>query len=168
MEFVVLVDEKDRETGLMEKLQAHKAGKLHRAVSVFIFNSKNELLLQQRASGKYHSANLWTNTCCGHPRLQETPLEAATRRLYEEMGMVGRISEAFSFIYNSQLNDGLSEHEYDHVFIGRSDATPKPDDSEVGAWQYMSLGELDKQIKERPDQFTEWFKICLQDHRDKF
>jgi isopentenyl-diphosphate delta-isomerase len=168
MEFVVLVDDRDREQGLMEKLQAHKAGRLHRAVSVFIFNSKNELLLQQRAAGKYHSANLWTNTCCGHPREQETPREAASRRLYEEMGLTGRINEAFTFIYNAQLSNGLSEHEYDHVFIGHSDAVPRPDDSEVGAWKYISMTELDRLVKEKPEQFTEWFKICLQDHRDKF
>lgn len=121
MEYVVLVDEQDKETGTMEKLQAHLNGRLHRAVSVFLFNSKGELLLQQRASGKYHSANLWTNTCCSHPRPGESAYDAANRRLYEEMGLACELSEVFSFIYKAHLGNNLTEHEFDHVFVGTND-----------------------------------------------
>src|SRR3954471_20885356 len=114
MEYVVLTDGQDNEMGVMEKLQAHKDGRLHRALSVFIFNSKGELLLQQRAAGKYHSAGLWTNTCCSHPRQGETVYDAANRRLYEEMGLQCNLRQAFSFVYKSHLDHGLTEHEYDH------------------------------------------------------
>ena len=165
MEYVILVDEKDNETGIMEKLEAHQEGKLHRAVSVFIFNSKNELLLQRRAAGKYHSANLWTNTCCSHPRIRERVHDAAVRRLYEEMGLKCVLEEAFSFVYKADLENGLTEHEYDHVFIGTTDDAPAPDAAEVAAWKYMSLDVIDSDIKNDPGKYTEWFKICLKDWR---
>lgn len=164
-EYVVLVDERDLETGVMEKLQAHREGKLHRAVSVFIFNSKGEMLLQQRAAGKYHSAGLWTNACCSHPRQGEAVHEAARRRLYEEMGLACVLNEAFTFVYKAHFENGLTEHEYDHVFIGVTDTVPAPDKTEVAAWNYLDREALETDIKAHPDQYTEWFKICLEKRR---
>ena len=167
MEQVVLVDEQDKETGVMEKLQAHREGKLHRAISVFIYNSKGEFLLQQRAADKYHSANLWTNTCCSHPRPGETVYDAAVRRLYEEMGLRCALKEVFSFVYEARLEHGLVEHEYDHVFTGISDAIPTPDSTEAAGWKYISDDALASDLKAHADQYTEWFKICLKDHQKK-
>jgi isopentenyl-diphosphate delta-isomerase len=167
MEYVVLVDEQDKEIGTMEKLQAHVEGKLHRAISVFIYNTKGEFLLQQRAAGKYHSANLWTNTCCSHPREGENVIDAAARRLYEEMDMKCELKEAFSFVYKAALENNLTEYEYDHVFIGISDVMPSPDREEVGAWKYISKDELIADIKANPGNYTEWFKICLMDWASK-
>ena len=167
MEQVVLVDEQDNEVGVMEKLQAHVEGKLHRAISVFIYNSKGEFLLQQRAAGKYHSANLWTNTSCSHPRPGETAHDAAVRRLYEEMGMKCELKEAFSFVYEAHLENDLTEYEFDHVFTGISDAIPAPDSSEVSAWKYISRGAIAADIKVNADHYTEWFKICFEQWQDK-
>jgi isopentenyl-diphosphate delta-isomerase len=141
MEFVVLVDEADKAIGLMEKMQAHVFGSLHRAMSVFIFNSKGEMLLQQRAAGKYHSAGLWTNACCGHPREGESALQAAHRRLYEEIGLTCSLKPAFTFIYKAQMPNGLTEYEFDHVFFGISDTTPRPNPDEVGSWKYITVTE---------------------------
>ncbi|MCD6012408.1 MAG: isopentenyl-diphosphate delta-isomerase, type 1 [Flavipsychrobacter sp.] len=165
MEYVVLVDEKDNETGVMEKLEAHREGKLHRAVSVFIFNSKNEMLLQQRAAGKYHSGGLWTNACCSHPRQGESVYYAAIRRLYEEMGLKCALVEIFSFVYKAHLDNDLTEHEFDHVFTGVADAIPVPDSTEVAQWKYMSLSQLEADVRDHPEHYTEWFKICLRDRR---
>lgn len=163
MEYVILVDGQDKETGTMEKLQAHLDGRLHRAVSVFLFNSKGELLLQQRARSKYHSANLWTNTCCSHPRPGESVYDAANRRLYEEMGMACELKEVFRFIYKAHLDNNLTEYEFDHVFVGTSDNVPDPDNSEVAAWRYISIDVLITEITDHPERFTEWFKICMKD-----
>ncbi len=160
-EMVVLVDEHDAETGVMEKMQAHLEGRLHRAISVFIFNSKGELLLQQRAAGKYHSANLWTNTCCSHPRPGEPVEEAAYRRLNEEMGITCKSHEVFHFTYKAQLDNNITEYEYDHVFVGISDAIPQPDKAEVASWRYIMPGQLSAEIKEEGGKYTEWFKICI-------
>ena len=165
MESVILVDEQDNETGVMEKLQAHVEGKLHRAISVFIFNSKKELLLQQRAEGKYHSANLWTNTCCSHPRPGENVYDAAMRRLKEEMGLVCGLKEAFSFVYKAHLDNELTEYEFDYVFTGVTDAVPVPDTGEIADWKYMSIEALETDIKANPGNYTEWFKICMEDWR---
>ncbi len=167
MEYVVLVDEQDIATGVMEKIQAHREGRLHRAVSVFIFNSKNELLLQQRAGSKYHSAGLWTNTCCSHPRPGEAAGEAAIRRLHEEMGLSGNLRAAFTFIYKAQFDNGLTEHEFDHVFIGITNEAPVPDKTEVADWKYMNIAQLEADIKNHPEQYTEWFKICMRDYSKK-
>lgn len=145
----------------MEKQKAHIEGKLHRAISVFIFNSKGDMLLQQRAGGKYHSANLWTNTCCSHPRPGESVYEAATRRLQEEMGLSCELKEIFSFVYKADLDNNLTEHEFDHVFRGITDMLPKPDEKEVSAWKYMSIPQLTKDIDTHPEHYTEWFKICF-------
>ena len=163
MEQVVLVDEQDNELGVMEKLRAHKEGKLHRAISVFIYNSKGEFLLQQRAAGKYHSANLWTNTCCSHPRPGETVYDAAVRRLYEEMGLKCELKEVFRFVYEAHLEHDLIEH--DHVFTGISDAIPVPDSTEVSGWKYISADTLAADLKVNAHLYTEWFKICLKDNK---
>jgi isopentenyl-diphosphate delta-isomerase len=163
-EFVVLVDGQDNEVGTMEKMQAHVEGKLHRAVSVFIFNSKKHLLLQKRADGKYHSPGLWTNTCCSHPREGESVKHAAIRRLEEEMQLSCPLKHAFSFIYNAKLDNGLTEHEYDHVFTGIADSAPKPNAAEVSQWRYVTVDKLDEELRANPKQFTEWFKICYDQH----
>jgi isopentenyl-diphosphate delta-isomerase len=163
MEQVILVDEQDRPIGLMEKQAAHIGPHLHRAFSVFIFNSKGELLLQQRALSKYHSPGLWTNTCCSHPRAGETLEEATSRRLKEEMGMSCPIHEVYTFIYMAPVGQGLTEHEFDHVFIGQSDDIPAINTEEVASWKYMSIDDLEKDIELYPGLYTEWFKITFEE-----
>ena len=161
MEEVVLVDPQDNPIGKMEKMQAHVEGALHRALSVFIFNDKGELLIHQRALEKYHSAGLWTNTCCSHPRPDEAPLDAAHRRLQEEMGMACELEEGFTFLYRSEFDNDLIEHELDHVFIGMSNDLPQPNPEEVAAYRYISWTDLQKEIDEDSKRFTTWFRICL-------
>jgi len=161
IENVILVDRLDTMTGTMEKMEAHRVGLLHRAFSVFIFNTKGELLLQQRAFNKYHSGGKWTNTCCSHPNPGEETLAAAHRRLNEEMGMECELHYAFNFIYRAVLEDGLSEHEFDHVFWGICDATPMPEPTEVASFKFMSMEELATDIKLNPGRYTEWLKICF-------
>src|ERR1700709_1109503 len=146
LEEVILVNENDEETGTIEKMEAHKQALLHRAFSVFVFNTKGEMLLQQRALGKYHSAGLWTNTCCSHPRPGEDVTDAAVRRLYEEMGMKCTLKEAFCFVYKAELDQNLTEHEYDHVFTGVSDDTPVPEPTEAGGWKYISADALEADV----------------------
>jgi len=160
-DILILVDEKDNACGKMDKLLVHQLGLLHRAFSVFIFNSKGELLLQQRADGKYHSEGLWTNTCCSHPRFGEELSEAIPRRLMEEMGMNCKTNFAFSFLYKTTFENGLTEHELDHVYFGISDDIPVPASSEVKNWKYISLSELGDNILLHPEHYTEWMKICL-------
>ncbi|HEY4539276.1 MAG TPA: isopentenyl-diphosphate Delta-isomerase [Faecalibacter sp.] len=160
-EFVVLVDREDRELGLMEKQQAHVAGLLHRAFSVFIFNSKGELMLQQRAATKYHSPTLWTNTCCSHPRENETYRDAAKRRLVEEMGFDCDLSYKFNFIYKAPLDNGLTEHELDHVFIGTFDGEPNLNSEEVMAYRWVEMDDLKKDMQKNPQNYTAWFKIIF-------
>ena len=163
MEYVVLVDESDRQIGLMEKQAAHIEPHLHRAFSVFIFNSKGELLMQQRALSKYHSPGLWTNTCCSHPRDGETLAEATSRRLLEEMGMTCEMHEVYTFIYKAPVGQGLTEHEFDHVWIGQSDDTPIINHEEVESWKYMTIADLKDDIQLHPGQYTEWFKITFEE-----
>lgn len=165
MEHVVLVDEKDTQIGIMEKMAAHIVPRLHRAFSIFIFNSKGELLLQQRALSKYHSPGLWTNTCCSHPRQGETLEEATARRLKEELGMTCDMHEVFTFIYKASVGLGLTEHEFDHVWFGQSDATPVINTDEVEAWKYMSLDDIAADMNVHPEQYTEWFKISFNEVR---
>lgn len=160
-EFVILVDRDDKELGLMEKQQAHIAGLLHRAFSVFIFNSKGELMLQQRAASKYHSPTLWTNTCCSHPRENETYEQAAHRRLVEEMGFDCDLSYKFDFIYKASLDNGLTEHELDHVFIGVYDNEPKLNPDEVMAYRWVEMDDLKKDMQKNPQNYTAWFKIIF-------
>lgn len=160
-EFVVLVDREDNELGLMEKQQAHVAGLLHRAFSVFIFNSNGELMLQQRAASKYHSPTLWTNTCCSHPRENESYLEAAHRRLIEEMGFDCDLDFKFNFIYKANLDNGLTEHELDYVFVGTFDDEPNLNKEEVMAYRWVEMEDLKKDIIKNPQNYTAWFKIIF-------
>ena len=163
MEQVILVDEQDQPIGLMEKQAAHIGPHLHRAFSVFIFNSKGELLMQQRALSKYHSPGLWTNTCCSHPRSGETLEEATSRRLLEEMGIACPMKEVYTFIYKAPVGQGLTEHEFDHVFIGQSDDIPNINTDEVASWKYMRLDDLKKDLEIYPELYTEWFKITFEE-----
>lgn len=169
-EQVVLVNTLDEAQGTMEKMDAHRKGLLHRAFSVFILNSKGELLLQQRAHHKYHSGGLWTNTCCSHPRDGEDVVEAGHRRLVEEMGMQCQLSKGFDFIYRSELDQGLVEHEFDHVLFGRSDVNPRPNPEEVADFRYVTFAALREELAATPDRFTTWFRICFEraaDHLGK-
>ena len=167
VEKVILVDESDKELGLMEKMEAHEKGLLHRAFSVFILDDNGDLLLQQRAKSKYHSGGLWTNTCCSHPRAGEETIAAAHRRLMEEMGFDCEIEEMFHFIYKAELDQGLTEHELDHLFIGYSNEDPIINPEEVESWKRMPIENVEADIKNNPDQYTEWFKIALPTVREK-
>lgn len=160
-EYVILVDEFDNPLGTMEKMEAHQEANLHRAFSVFIFNEKNELMLQQRALSKYHSPGLWTNTCCSHPRHGEETIDAAHRRMKEEMGFDCEFEEAFSFTYLADVGGGLIEHEYDHVFIGKSSGVPVINRSEVNDWTYMPMETIREEINSSPEKYTVWFKIAF-------
>ena len=164
-EHVVLVDEQDQPLGIMEKMAAHIVPRLHRAFSIFIFNSKGEMLLQQRAFSKYHSPGLWTNTCCSHPRNGETLEQATARRLMEEMGMRCELHEVFTFIYKAPVGLGLIEHEYDHVFFGHTDDLPVLNPDEVASYRYMAIDELAADMQAHPESYTEWFKISFDEVR---
>ncbi len=159
-EHVVLVNEQDDVLGSMEKLEAHRKGALHRAFSVFLFDAGGRLLMQQRAANKYHSALLWTNTCCSHPRPGESLETAAKRRLQEEMGMDAHVKHRFSFIYNATFENGLQEHELDHVFFGRANGLPAPDPDEVNAWRFVEMDVLRTEMERSPEQFTAWLHHC--------
>ena len=163
-EQVILVDETDKQIGLMPKLEAHQKAVLHRAFSVFIFNDKNELMLQKRALDKYHSPGLWTNTCCSHQRNGESNMEAGKRRLYEEMGFMTELKETISFIYKAPFDNGLTEHEFDHVMIGYYNNEPNINKDEVADWKWMSLEDVKKDLNEHPERYTIWFSIIF----DKF
>ena len=166
MENVILVNELDEPIGEMEKMEAHEKGLLHRAFSVFIFNDQNELLLQKRASIKYHSGGLWSNSCCSHPRTGETNVEAGMRRLTEEMGFTVPLDAVFSFIYKAELDNSLTEHELDHVLIGRFSDAPIINLDEVEDWKYINLDSLATDMTNNPDNYTEWFKIIFDRVRD--
>jgi isopentenyl-diphosphate delta-isomerase len=161
-ELVVLVNENDQQIGLMEKMEAHQKAVLHRAFSIFLFNSKGQMLLQQRAWSKYHSPGLWTNTCCSHPRENESLEEATSRRLMEEMGMQCSMKKVFDFIYRADVGQDLTEHEFDHVFIGVSDSQPVINPDEVAAWKYMDMEELSVDLHRNPEQYTVWFRIAFE------
>lgn len=158
---VVLVNEIDQVIGQMEKLNAHQQGLLHRALSVFVFNDENQLLLQQRAFDKYHSRGLWSNTCCSHPFPGEDVIDAGERRLMEEMGMHCSLEPAFHFTYKAELEDGLVENEFDHVLVGRSNSEPVINQEEVFAFKWISMEELIFDIQQHPDQYTYWFKYII-------
>ena len=169
---VVLVNENDMEIGLMPKLEAHQKGVLHRAFSVFILNNKNEVMLQQRAHQKYHSPLLWTNTCCSHQREGETNIEAGSRRLFEEMGFKTELKELFHFIYKAPFDNGLTEHELDHVMIGYFNEGPAINHDEVEDWKWMKIEDIKEDIERQPEIYTVWFKIIfdefyhyLEDHK---
>lgn len=158
---VIIVDTNDNKIGTMEKMEAHKKGVLHRAFSVFIYNSNNELLLQKRALDKYHSGGLWTNTCCSHPRPDESVTQAAQRRLFEEVGLHCFLTPLFNFIYKSELDNGMIEYEFDHVLIGKTDIVPKPNDYEIADWKYLSIKKIKKELQYCPDKYTIWFPIAF-------
>ena len=161
MERVVLVDGNDVEIGVMEKIEAHQKGLLHRAFSVFIFNNKGEMLLQQRSLKKYHSGGLWTNACCSHPKPFETTISAAHRRLQEEMGFEVKLVKAFDFTYKAAFLNGLTEHEFDHVFIGYYDGAIEPNFDEVENYAFRTMERIQENIKAYPDFYTEWFIIAF-------
>jgi isopentenyl-diphosphate delta-isomerase len=163
-EKVILVDVNDEPIGLMNKMEAHEKALLHRAFSVFVLNSNNEIMLQQRASHKYHSPLLWTNTCCSHQRAGETNLQAGARRLEEEMGFVVPLKELFSFIYKAPFDNGLTEHELDHVMIGYSNEEPVINPDEVESWKWMKIEDVKNDMENHPEIYTVWFKIIF----DKF
>lgn len=161
-EKVILVNEKDEPLGLMPKLEAHEKAQLHRAFSVFILNDKNELMLQQRAAHKYHSPLLWANTCCSHQREDESNIEAGTRRLQEEMGFSVALKELFWFIYKAPFDNGLTEHELDHVMIGYANQDPVINPEEVADWKWMDIDAVREDIEQNPQLYTAWFKIIFQ------
>ena len=164
-EQVVLVSEKDEILGVMDKMQAHENGILHRAFSVFLFNDKGEMLLQKRAAGKYHSPNQWTNAVCSHPRLDETYLEAAERRLKEELGIEMPLTYRFNFLYKADVGQNLWEHELDHVFTGYFEGAFNLNQDEVSEVRYISIDDIDKEMSANPENFTEWFKIILKEYK---
>jgi isopentenyl-diphosphate delta-isomerase len=171
-EQVILVNEKDEPIGLMNKMEAHEKAVLHRAFSVFVLNDKNEVMLQQRAHHKYHSPLLWTNTCCSHQRAGETNLQAGKRRLYEEMGFNAELKELFHFIYKAPFDNGLTEHELDHVMIGYSNEVPSINPEEVESWKWMKIEDIKDDMIQNPALYTIWFKIIfdefyhyLEDHK---
>jgi isopentenyl-diphosphate delta-isomerase len=160
---VILVDENDSVLGISEKMEAHRKALLHRAFSVLIFNKQHQILLQRRALDKYHSPGLWTNTCCSHPFPNENTLDAAHRRLSEEMGFDCSINEIFSFIYKAPFDNGLTEHEFDHVFVGFFDGEPNINTEEVEAWKWMDWNTLLADIEHNKEEYTVWFQIlCKQ------
>lgn len=160
-EQVILVDSSNKEIGVAEKIKTHREGKLHRAFSIFVFNSEGQLLLQKRAQSKYHSGGLWSNTCCSHPRPEEPTAHAAHRRLKEEMGFDCELKEIFSFTYKVTFDNDLTEHEYDHVFLGTFAGDPTPCPEDVDEWKWIDLGELQEDVREHPERYTYWLQISL-------
>ena len=161
MEHVILVNELDEQIGTLEKMKAHELGLLHRAFSVFIFNDRGEMLLQQRALTKYHSGGLWTNSCCSHPRPNEPSLDAAVRRLQEELGFTTPLQKIFDFQYKAPFDNGLTEHEFDHVFAGNYSGKIAPNCDEVQDFVYLPVGEIEISINQYPDKYTAWFCIAF-------
>lgn len=165
-EKVILVNQHDEEVGTMPKMEAHEKAVLHRAFSVFVMNSKGETMLQQRAAEKYHSPLLWTNTCCSHQRLGETNIEAGKRRLQEEMGFQTELRELFSFIYKAPFDNGLTEHELDHVMLGFYEGEPEINPDEVASWKWMMPEDIRNDIALSPENYTAWFKIIFEKFYD--
>lgn len=161
MENVILVNERDEETGVMEKMEAHEKALLHRAFSVFIFNEDGQMLLQQRAARKYHSAGLWTNACCSHPRPGEITIDAAKRRLYEELGFETELEKIFEFTYKANFDNGLTEHEFDHVFIGNYNGNIKPNPNEVSDYCYKSMEDVQQSLESHAHKYTVWFALAF-------
>lgn len=162
MEHVILVDEQNNQIGIGEKVETHRQAKLHRAFSIFLLNSKGEMLVQQRAKTKYHCPGLWANTCCGHPRPGEAVEQAAHRRLQEEFGFDAPFAEKLSYIYKVAFDNGLNEHEFLHVFVGTADAKPAPNPEEIDGWKWISITDLKNDIVQRPEQYAYWFKLSVQ------
>jgi isopentenyl-diphosphate Delta-isomerase len=160
-ERVILVDRQDRPIGDAEKMDAHRRGLLHRAVSVFVFDSDGRMLLQRRSDAKYHSGGLWSNTCCTHPRPGERSEDAAIRRLREEMGFTCPVRLRFETIYRAEVSDGLIEHEYDHIFIGRFDGEPEPNEAEVVEYRWVESADVAEELDEAPERYTPWFRLLF-------
>lgn len=160
-EQVLLVNENDEVLGTMGKMEAHEKALLHRAFSVFVLNDKGEVMLQQRAAHKYHSPGLWTNTCCSHQRKDESNIEAGKRRLQEEMGFSTDLKELFSFIYKAPFDNGLTEHEFDHVMVGHYEDDPDPNPEEVSHWKWMSPEHIREDMDQNPKTYTAWFRIIF-------
>lgn len=160
-QMLVLVNEQDEPMGLMEKMEVHRKALLHRAFSVFLFNSQGQMLLQRRAFEKYHSGGLWTNTCCSHPYPDESPVQAATRRMREELGFEAAVEPAFHFIYKAALDNELTEYEFDHVMVGTYDGQVFPNKEEVVDYRYVNMADLRDSIDNQPQQYTAWFKIAF-------
>lgn len=158
---VILVDEYDQPIGEMDKMEAHQKGVLHRAFSVFLFNQTGKMLIQQRAYHKYHGGGLWTNACCSHPQLGEDTMDSAIERLQFELGIYCDIKKAFSFSYKASVENGLIEHEFDHVFVGSTDAEPQPNPREVQNFKWVDMKTLDEDIKANPNAYTYWFKMAF-------
>lgn len=167
-EDVILVDHHDTPIGRMEKMEAHLKGELHRALSVLIFNSKGEILLQQRAFTKYHTPGLWSNSCCSHPRPGEDSLQAATRRLNEEMGFTTALTNSFDFVYKAHFDNGLTEHEYDHVFFGTFDGIPAINPEEAHDYKWVNPNHLMEDMRSAPGEFTVWFRIIMEKIEERF
>lgn len=161
-EFVILVDTTDKPIGEMEKLEAHEKGQLHRALSVLIFNQKGEIMMQQRAYTKYHTPGLWSNTCCSHPRPDEDSYNAATRRLMEEMGIETSLQKKFEFIYKAEFGNGLTEHEFDHVFFGTYNDRPKLNPIEANDYKWATPSAIKADMSANPDHYTIWFRIIME------
>jgi isopentenyl-diphosphate delta-isomerase len=160
-DLVILVDHDDRQVGTEDKLTAHERGLLHRAVSAFVVDVEGRHLLQRRALGKYHSEGLWSNACCSHPLPGEPAPAAASRRLREEMGVTVPLTPLLRYTYRAELDNGLVEHEVDHVFIGRFDGVPTPDPAEVSEWRWIAPDDLDAEMARAPGNFTAWFRLLL-------
>lgn len=158
---IILVNSLDEQVGTGEKMETHRKALLHRAFSVFIWNKKGEMLLQQRAAEKYHSAGLWTNACCSHPFPGEKTEDAALRRLQEELGFKTPVKKAFDFIYKADFDNGLTENEFDHVFIGYYEGPVEPNPAEVMAYRYMAMPDIEKDLQQNPEKYTAWFKIAF-------
>ena len=167
MDYVVLVDSQDNELGKMEKLEAHEKGLLHRAFSIFLFNSKGEMLIQQRSLSKYHSPGLWTNACCSHPAPNESIIQAGNRRLKEELGLSTELVDAFNFEYRETFENNLTEHELDHVLVGYSEENPILNQEEAKDYRWITWTNLLEEIDLNPENFTIWFKIILTKHIEK-
>lgn len=161
MSQVILVNNQDEPIGTMDKLEVHQKGLLHRAFSIFIFNATGEMLLQQRATEKYHSGGLWTNACCSHPLPGEKTIDAAHRRLKEELGFDTDLLPAFQFTYKADFENGLTEHEFDHVFIGQYEGDVQPDPAEVKEFTYIKVGDINKELQLHPEKYTAWFAIAF-------
>ena len=161
LEEVILVNEFDNPLGVMEKLEAHRKALLHRAFSIFIFNSKGEMLLQRRSPSKYHSGGLWTNACCSHPRPAEDTCQAAKRRLFEELGFNTPLEKIFDFTYRSEFENGLTEHEYDHVYVGYYDQGVYPNLEEVSEYRFLSPQAVNAELAEHPEKYTSWFHLAF-------
>lgn len=165
-ELVVLVNDKDQKIGLMPKLEAHEKGLLHRAFSVFVFNDEGQMLLQQRALHKYHTPGKWANTCCSHQRDGESSLDAGKRRLEEEMGFATDLIFRRTFIYKASFDNGLTEHEFDHIMVGKYNEDPIINPEEVAAYKWMDISDILLEIELDPEKYTAWFKIIMSQHLD--